>query len=110
MNQRAKDELYQLLEKTHVDGRTKAKMEIKVMEKTLDTTTKCCYSCEEEGHLSRNCSKKRERPSTVVEYQENEVRNLLDLELPTKKKMKERDLNHGNLEHWFYFQENFCQN
>jgi hypothetical protein len=32
-------------------------------------------------------TKKRERfPTTVVEYQENEVRDLLALELPTKKK------------------------
>jgi hypothetical protein len=29
-----------------------------------------------------------------VEYQENEVRELLALELPTKKNKKERDLNH----------------
>jgi hypothetical protein len=58
MNQQAKDGSYQLLEKTPVDGRSMVKMGTKVMEKKLDTTTKCCYSCEEEGHLSRNCSKK----------------------------------------------------
>jgi hypothetical protein len=58
MNQRAKDGLYQLLERTPVDGRSKMKMGTKVMEKTPDTTTKCCYSCEEEGHLSMNCLNK----------------------------------------------------
>jgi hypothetical protein len=89
MNQRAKDGLYQLLEKTPVDGRYKVKMGTIIMEKTPDTTTKCCYACEEEGHLSRNCSKKRERHSTtVVEYEENEVRDLLALEKPKKKKKK----------------------
>jgi hypothetical protein len=45
--------------------------------------------------LPGNCTKKWERfPTTVVEYQENEVTKLLALELPTKKKKKERDLNH----------------
>jgi hypothetical protein len=58
MNQRAKDGLYQLLEKAPIDGRPKAKAGTKVMEKTPDTTTKCCYSCEEEEHLSENCTKK----------------------------------------------------
>jgi hypothetical protein len=89
MNQRAKDGLYQLLERTPVDGRSKMKMGTKVMEKTPGTTTKCCYSCEEEGHLSMNCSKKRERlPTTIVEY---EVRYLLALERPKKKKKKKQD-------------------
>jgi hypothetical protein len=89
MNQRAKDGLYQLLEKTPVDGRPKVKMGTKVMEKTPDTTTKCCYSYEEEGHLSSKCSKKLERLSTtVVEYEENEIRDLLALERPKKKKKK----------------------
>jgi hypothetical protein len=87
MNQRAKDGLYQLLERTPVDGRSKVKLGTKVMEKTPNTTTKCCYSCEEEGHLSRNWSKKRERlPTTIVEYEENEVRDLLALERPKKRR------------------------
>jgi hypothetical protein len=91
MNQRAKDGLYQVLEKTPVDGRSKVKMGTKVMEKTPEATTKYCYSCEEEGHLSRNCSKKQERSSTiVVGYQENEVRDLLALERPKKKKKKKQ--------------------
>jgi hypothetical protein len=57
------------------------------MEIALNHATKCCYSCEEEGHLSRNCPKKRECFSpTVVEYEENEVRDLLALERPKRKK------------------------
>jgi hypothetical protein len=44
---------------------------------------------QEEGkeHLSRNCSRKRERfPIAIVEYGEKEVRELLALERPQKKK------------------------
>jgi hypothetical protein len=44
---------------------------------------------QEEGkeHLSRNCSRKRERfPTAIVEYREKEVRELLALERPQKKK------------------------
>jgi hypothetical protein len=64
-------------------------VEKKDMETTPTISTKCCFSCEEEGHLSRNCSKKQERFSTtVVEYEENEVRDLLALRRPKKKKKK----------------------
>jgi hypothetical protein len=70
MNQQAKDGLRQLLGNTHEDRRSKMKEEKKVMETAHDITTKCCFSCEEEGHLSRNCSRKRERfPTTRVEYE-----------------------------------------
>jgi hypothetical protein len=87
MNQQAKDGLSQLLGKTPEDGRPKMKVDIKVMEIAHDIATKCCYSCEEEGHLSRNCSRKRERfLTTVVEYEESELRSLLALERPKKKK------------------------
>jgi hypothetical protein len=87
MNQQAKDKMSQLPGRTPGDGRLKRKMEYKVMGTTHNPTTKCCYSCEEEGHLSRNCSKKRESfPTTVVEYEENEVRDLLALERPKRKK------------------------
>jgi hypothetical protein len=86
MNQQAKDRMNQLPGKTPGDGRLKRKMEDKVMGTTHNLTTKRCYSCEEEGHLSRNCSKKRECfPTTVVEYEENEVRDLLALERPKRK-------------------------
>jgi hypothetical protein len=54
MNQQAKDGLCQLLEKTPEDRRAKMKVENKVMGTAHNTTTKCCYSCEE-GQLSRNC-------------------------------------------------------
>jgi hypothetical protein len=54
MNQQAKDRMSQLLRKTPEDGIPKTKVDLKVMETTHNPTTKC-YSCEEEGHLSRNC-------------------------------------------------------
>jgi hypothetical protein len=75
------------LGKTLRDGRPKRKMEDEVMGTTHNLTTKCCYSCEEEGHLSRNCLKKQESfPTAVVEYGENEVRDLLALERPKRKR------------------------
>jgi hypothetical protein len=87
INQQAKDGLCQLLEKIPEDRRSKMKVEKKVMEIAHNITTNCCFSCEEEGHLSRNCSRKRERfPTTRVEYEEKEVRDLLALERPKKKK------------------------
>jgi hypothetical protein len=87
MNQQAEDRMSQLPGKTPKDGTPKMKVDLKVVETTHNPTTKCCYSCEEEGHLSRNCSRKRESfPTAVVEYGENEVRDLLALERPKKKK------------------------
>jgi hypothetical protein len=72
MNQQAKDRLCQLLGKIPKDRRSKMKVEKKVMETAPNNTTKCCFSCEEQGHLSRNCSKKRERfPTTIVWYVAN---------------------------------------
>jgi hypothetical protein len=86
MNQQAKDGMSRMPGRTPEDGRLKRKMEDKDLGTTHNPTTKCCYSCEEVGHLSRNCSKKRESfPTTVVEYEENEVRDLLALEKKTKK-------------------------
>jgi hypothetical protein len=95
MNQQAKDGLSQMLGKTPENRRTKMKVEDKIMGTTPNLTTKCCFSCEE-GHLSRDCLKKRKRcPTVVVEYKENEVRDLLALEIPKKekkkKKIKEKD-------------------
>jgi hypothetical protein len=87
INQQAKDRMSQPPERTPEDRRLKRKMEDKDMGIALNHTTKCCYSCEEEGHLSRNCSKKRECfPTTEVEYEENEVRDLLALESPKGRK------------------------
>jgi hypothetical protein len=89
MNQQAKDGLCQLPEKTPKDRRSKMKVEKKVMETAHNITTKSCFSCEEEGHLSRNCSRKRERhPTAEVEYKENEVRDLLAFKRPNRKKEK----------------------
>jgi hypothetical protein len=92
-HQQGKDGLCQLLGKTQDDGRSKVTVQKKVMETTHNLTTKCCFTCEEEGHLSRNCLKKRERfPTTAVEYEENEVRDLLALERPKRKKDKRKVL------------------
>jgi hypothetical protein len=58
MNQQTKDRMSQLLGKTPEVGRLKMKVDLKVMETTHDTATKCCYSCEEEGHYSYQCTEK----------------------------------------------------
>jgi hypothetical protein len=87
MNQQANDGLRQMLGKTPENRRTKMKVEDKIMRTTHSITTKCFFSCEEEGHLSRDCLKKRKRfPTITLEYEENEVRDLLALERPKKKK------------------------
>jgi hypothetical protein len=84
-----------MLEKTPEDRRSKIIVEKKVLEIAHNLTAKCCFSCEEEGHSSRNCSRKRDRfPTAIVEYEEMEVRDLLALEIPkkkNKKKIKEKD-------------------
>jgi hypothetical protein len=91
MNQQAKDRLSHLLERTPEDRRPKAKMEAKDKEEAPDRTTKSCLTGRKQEHLPRNYTKKWERfPTTVVEYQENEIRDLLALELPTKKKKKKK--------------------
>jgi hypothetical protein len=93
MKQQAKDGPCRLLGKTQEDGRSNMKVEDKVPAITHNLTTKCCFSCEEEEHLSRDCLKKRKRcPTTVVEYEENEVRDLLALERPKRKKDKSKVL------------------
>jgi hypothetical protein len=89
MNQQAKDKLSHLLERTPEDRRPKAKMEAKDKEEVLDTTTKSCSTNRKQEHLPGKSTKKRERfPTAIVECQENEIRDLLALELPTKKKKK----------------------
>jgi hypothetical protein len=88
MKQQAKDRLCQLPGKTQEDRRSQMKVDMKVMETTHDIATKCCFTCEE-GHLSRSCSRKRERfPTTIVEYEESKLRDLIALEIPKKKKKK----------------------
>jgi hypothetical protein len=85
MNQQAKDRLSHLLESTPEDRRPKAKMEAKDKEEVPDTTTKSCLTDRKQEHLHGNCTKKRERfPTTIVEYQENEISDLLALELPQR--------------------------
>jgi hypothetical protein len=70
MNQQAKDGLCQLLEKTPEDGRPKMKVETKDMEIAPDVTIKSRLTGSRQGHLPRNCMKKRERfPTTIVEYE-----------------------------------------
>jgi hypothetical protein len=90
MNKQAKDGLSQLLGKTPVDGRPKMEVETKDMKVAPETTTKSCLTGKtgrRQEHLRGNCSKKRERfPTTIVEYEDNEVRDLLALEIPKKKK------------------------
>jgi hypothetical protein len=76
-----------LLGKTPENRGSKMKVEDKVPGTTHNLTTKCCLSCEEEGHLFRSCSRKRERFSTtIVEYEELELSDLLALERPKRKK------------------------
>jgi hypothetical protein len=78
-----------LLSKTPEDGRPKMEVETKDMEVAPEITTKSCLTGRRQVHLPRNCSKKQERfPTTVVEYEENEVRDFLALEIPKKKKKK----------------------
>jgi hypothetical protein len=93
MNQQAKDGMRQLLGKTPEDGRPKMEVEMKDMEVAPETTTKSCLTGRKQEHLPGNCSKKREKfPTTILEYEENEVGDLLALEIPKKKKkIKEKD-------------------
>src|SRR4051812_9903154 len=54
---------------------------------TSKVTTKCCYSCGEEGHICSDCPKKRERfPTFEVRYEEHELEELLALERSKKNK------------------------
>jgi hypothetical protein len=101
MNQQARDGMSQLIGKTPEDGRPKMKVENKIMGTTHNLTTKCCFTCKEEGHLSRDCLKKRKRcPTTVVEYEENEVRDLLALEIPKKEKKKTKEKDNSKMLCW----------
>ena len=99
MNQQTKDGICQSIGKIHNDTRIKMKerIEVKFQETTPAVTTKCCYTCGEEGHISSNCTRKRERfPTYVVEYEDHELEDLLALEKPKRKKncnnSKEKDI------------------
>jgi hypothetical protein len=86
MNQQAKDKMSQLLARTP-DGKLKMEVKTRDVQVIPETTTKNGLTGRKQEHLPGNRSKKRERfPTTIVEYKENEVRDLLALELPKKKK------------------------
>jgi hypothetical protein len=71
-------------------------MEAKDQEEIPDTITKSGLINRRQGHLPGKYTRKRERfPTTKVECQENEIKDLLDLEIPTKKKKrKKQDFSH----------------
>jgi hypothetical protein len=62
-------------------------VEKKVMETAPDVTTKSRLAGGRQGQLSRSFLRKRDRfPTAIVEYEEMEVRDLLALKRPKKKK------------------------
>ena len=92
------DGVHQALKKTQEEPSSMEKTKVIIMpyKDTPNLTTKCCYSCGEDGHISSDCSKKRDRfPVFVVKYEEDELRDLLALERPRKKycnKPKDKDI------------------
>jgi hypothetical protein len=66
-------------------------MEAKGQEQTPDTITWSDLITRRQEHLPGKGNQKRERfPTAEVEYQENEIKNLLALEIPTKKKRRRK--------------------
>src|SRR6266480_5672777 len=99
MNQQLKHGVIQMIDRTQQDRSSKKEVEpeVKPQKTAPSISTKCCYTCGEEGHISSNCTRKRERHHTVVvEYEDHELEALLDLEKPRKKKkcnnMEKRDI------------------
>jgi hypothetical protein len=96
MNQQAREKLRHLLEGTLEVQGPKVKTEAKDQEEIPDTITQSGLINGRQGHLPEKCNRKRERfPTTKVECQENEIKALLALEIPTKKKKrKKQDYGH----------------
>jgi Zinc knuckle len=89
MNQRAKDDMIQSIGRIHEDTMPKMSVdtEVKSQKTAYLSTTKCCYICGEEGHISNNCTTKRERfPTYVVEFGDQKFEDLLAREKPKKRK------------------------
>jgi hypothetical protein len=91
MNQQAKEKLSHLLESTPEVRGSKAKMGARDKEEIHNTNTKSGLTHRKQEHLPRKCTKKRETfPTAMVECQDNDIRDLLALEIPTKKKKKKK--------------------
>jgi hypothetical protein len=70
-------------------------MEAKDQEEIPDAITKSDLINRRQEHLPGKYTRKRERfPTAKVECQENEIKDLLALEIPTKKKKKKQDYSH----------------
>jgi hypothetical protein len=91
MNQQAREKLRHLIEGAPEAQVTKVKMEPKGQEETPDTVTRSDLITRRHEHLPGKCNWKQERfPTAKVEYQDNEIKNLLALEITTKKKRKRK--------------------
>jgi hypothetical protein len=67
----------------------KVEARVKPQELAPNVTTRCCYSCGEKAHFSRNLSMKRE---VEVEYEEKEPRDLIALRRRGVKKKHKKDI------------------
>ena len=72
-------------------GQAKMDTGARSMNHPYSSKIKCCYSCEEYGHLSRNCPNKKPRSSTsVVEYYGQEYEEIM-AKVPPMKSKKNQD-------------------
>jgi hypothetical protein len=96
MNQQAREKLRHLLEGIPEVQGPKGKMEAKDQEEIPDTITQSGLINRRQEHLPGKYTRKRERfPTAKVECQGNEIKDLLALEIPTKKKKrKKQDFSH----------------
>ena len=91
VSQKAKEEMLGALKKASEDQGSSRKHKLDISPKeplaSSKVTTKCCYSCEGEGHLSRNCPNKKPRsPTNVVEYHGKEYEAMMANLTPMKRK------------------------